>query len=100
MILYAKTSEKVVVSKAILNADGTPRTLTGDTVRFRYKLVCENPLDEVVITGYATVLVNVVSFTLSGTDTAVAGDYKYEFWLDVAEDCIDSGVIHITKSLK
>lgn len=100
MIIHAKSGEQIILSKTVLNADGTARSLTGETVKFRYKYVLDNPLDEVVIVADATVLLNVVSYTLTGTMTANDGKIAYEFWLDVAEDCIESGIIHLRKSLK
>lgn len=100
MIIYAKAGESIALSKTVLNADGTARSLTGETVKFRYKYVLDEPLDEVIVVANATVLLNVVSYILTGTMTAEEGTIKYEFWLDVAEDCIDSGIIHLRSSLK
>lgn len=100
MIINAKAGEKVTVSKAVLNSNGTAMDLSAETVKFRYKYVLDDPLDEVVIVADATVVSNVVSYILTGTMTADEGKIAYEFWLDVAEDCVDSGIINLSKSLK
>jgi len=95
MIIHAKAGESVKVEKTVLDTDGSAMDLSAETVKFRYKYD-----DGEIITADATVLLNVVSYTLSGTMTADSGRIAYEFWLDVAEDCIDSGFIHLRESLK
>lgn len=100
MIIHAKAGEKITVSKTVLNSNGTAMDLSAETVKFRYKYVLDDESLEVVVVADATVVSNVVSYILTGTMTAEEGKIAYEFWLDVAEDCIDSGIINLRSSLK
>lgn len=100
MIIHAKAGETVKLETTVLDTNGSAMDLSDETVKFRYKYILDDPDDEVVVSADATVVSNVVSYTLTGTMTATEGRIAYEFWLDVAEDCIDSGIINLKGSLK
>jgi len=83
------TGEHIKIEREVLNLEGLPANLTGATAKFSLK----SRFGGVATLKTCTISENVLSVTLTPTDTAIEGTYDYEFKLKLNNEfgVIDRG---------